>query len=172
MRRPPRNEIAPVGTAEIAPQIFRFLFMQLHRQPAGTRMLEQIIDQVWQIRRLVDPTRYMVLMRLMKERLSDPSRIQLSKNGLASPQIQFRSSCRPKPSILSRVFCSSISRGCTSMLEAAGGLEQRQQKNAEGNILSGRSKIGSDTVRWPTEFVYPGFRRHPAGFDMQSATRR
>src|SRR5476651_1512863 len=95
------------------------------------------------------------------------SAIQFSRYGLAVfHRSRSGSSWRPRPSMLSRVFCSSTSCGCTSTLK------RREVWNKRSNIwpkeisLSGRSKIGSQQAHGRFQFIHPGFLGRPARLDV------
>ncbi len=76
------------------------------------------------------------------------SRIHSRRMGLAVCQISssgYRS--RPNPSTFSRVFCSRMSCGCTSMLKRREISNSRTRMLPKDTSFNGRLKIGSSTVR-------------------------
>ena len=76
------------------------------------------------------------------------SRIQRSRNGLAvCHRSRSGSSSRPRPSMLSSVFCSSTSCGWTSTLKRREVWNRRSSSRPKEISFSGRSKIGSHTAR-------------------------
>ena len=95
--------------------------------------------------------------------------IQRSRKGLAVfHRSRSGSSWRPRPSMLSRVFCSSTSCGWISTLKRREVWNRRSSTWPSEMSFSGRSKFGSQHgADRALELVDAGVRRHPAAFDVQ-----
>ena len=141
-------KITPVGTAEIAPQIVPFPVYAVapsarrcshvgaDNRPGSADPVSGRSNAVYGFDASDEGTR--------TDSVAHPT-FQERFGGL--PQVQFGIELPPQTLDIEQGFCSSISCGCTSMLKRRAVWNSVSRKTPKEISLSGRSKIGSDTVR-------------------------